>query len=64
MNKTFVALGILLTVAGLFLAYFTGLGIEHNFTALKIFSSISNFLMIAGFFAVGAFLVFTGVKKS
>ena len=64
MNKLYVGLGILLIIFGLFVAYFTGVGLERNFTALKIISNISSFLMIVSFMAVGGLLIITGVKKS
>jgi hypothetical protein len=64
MNKAFVALGVVLLLAGVFVAYYTGVGLQHDFTAVKIIANISSFLIIIGFIAVGALMIYTGVKKN
>ena len=64
MNKAFVALGIVLLLAGGFLAYYTGVGLQRDFTAVKIVANMSSFLMIVGFIVVGALMIYTGAKKN
>ncbi len=64
MNRLFIAFGVLLIGLSFLVGYYTGQGLQHNFSILKMVSNFSSFLMIIGFLAVGVLLIYSGIKEN
>ena len=63
MNRLFIGFGVLLIILSFALGYYTGNGLQHNFSLLRILSNFSSFLMIVGFMVVGILLIYNGIKE-